>query len=273
MGDQSNQSAIHKQWFLANEKLWDKRTNIHIGSDFYDVNGFRTGENSLRFIELEELGEVRGKSILHLQCHFGLDSLSLSRMGAKVTAVDFSETAIQQARALNKELGLTAEFLCQNIYELPGKLDRRFDIVFTSYGVLCWLPDLRRWAEIVKHFLEEGGTFYMVEFHPVVWMFGDQLQQIEYSYFNTGAIHEEAEGSYVDGAENFSQEAYYWGHSMADVVTALIEVGLSIRFLHEFPFSPYNCFGNMEKIGEQRWVGKHLQQKIPYLFSIQAIDL
>lgn len=264
---------MNKEWFLANENLWNKRTELHMGSEFYDVAGFKGGQSSLREVELEEIGEVRGKSILHLQCHFGLDSMSLSRMGAKVTGIDLSPQAIAEAKTLSKELGLDTEFICCNIYDLPNHLDKKYDIIFTSYGVLCWLPDLKKWADIIRHFLKPGGTFYMVEFHPVVWMFGDGLKEIDYSYFNVGAIYDEAEGSYVEGADQLSQEAYYWGHSLGDVVNALIQVGLQIEFLHEFPFSPYNCFEEMEQIGKQRWVGKHLKQKIPYLFSIRAIDL
>ncbi len=120
----------------------------------YDLEGFRRGQNTFYPIEIEELGDVRGKTVLHLQCHFGQDTMSLARMGAKVVGVDFSEEAVKLARSLSTEIGIPAEFICCNIYDLPKHLDRQFDIVFTSAGVLCWINDLSKWAQLIDRYLK-----------------------------------------------------------------------------------------------------------------------
>src|SRR5919206_2445351 len=157
----------------SNRSLWDGWTRLHAHSEFYDLAGFKAGRSSLKDIELAEVGDVRGRSLLHLQCHFGQDTLSWARLGAEVTGVDFSTEAIRLARALNEELHIPARFIQSNIYALPDVLDERFDIVFTSYGVLAWLPDLDAWGEIVARYLKPGGFFYIVENHPLTGMVSD----------------------------------------------------------------------------------------------------
>ena len=152
--------------FEANRAHGDEATPIHVRSAFYDVAAFKAGKTSLQRIEIEELGDVKGKTLLHLMCHFGLDTLSWARAGALVTGVDFSSEALVQARGLAEELNIPAHFVETNIYELPSVLEERFDIVFTSYGVLCWLPDLAEWARIIARSLRQGGTFHMLEDHP-----------------------------------------------------------------------------------------------------------
>ena len=175
----------NKNYYQNNQNAWNQKTAIHQKSDFYNLPAFKNGKSSLMKTELEELGDVKGKSILHLQCHFGMDSLSWARRGAQVTGVDFSTEAIALARSLNDELGLDARFIRSNIYDLPNVLEGEFDIVFTSYGVLCWLGDLPAWAALVSRYLKSGGTFYMVEFHPAAMMFEFESGKmgIEYSYF------------------------------------------------------------------------------------------
>lgn len=195
-----------------NKKLWNWKTGVHVKSNFYDVESFKKGKSSLNFPEIEALGDVKGKSILHLQCHFGRDSLSLARMGAKVTGVDFSDRAIETARSLNKELGLDAEFICSNLYDLKRVLNKKYDIVFTSYGVICWMPDLDKWAEIVSHFLNDYAMFFLVEYHPVLLMFDEYFEKIKYSYFNLAPIVEEQKGTYTDGGGDLSHLVYEWMH-------------------------------------------------------------
>lgn len=178
-------------YISANKTAWNTKTEHHINSEFYDMPGFLNGNNSLKEIELNILGNVKGKSILHLQCHFGQDSLSLARMGAKVTGIDFSDKAIEKARELNSQLNLDAQFICCDIYDLPNQLNKQFDIVFTSYGTIgCKLPDLDRWAEVVSQFLKPNGQFVMADFHPVVWMMDNEFQKIQYNYFNVEEIVE-----------------------------------------------------------------------------------
>jgi len=149
-----------KKYFNANKKLWNKRTSIHSKSKFYELKEFKLGKSSLNFVELEALGDVKDKSLLHLQCHFGMDTLSWSRLGAKATGVDFSDKSINLAKELNEELNLDAEFICSNIYDLKENLNKKFDIIFASYGVIGWLPDLNKWAEIINCFLKPKGFFF-----------------------------------------------------------------------------------------------------------------
>ena len=171
-----------------NKNSWNNRTAIHLESDFYDNKGFINGKNTLNSIELDLLGDISGKSVLHLQCHFGQDTISLSRLGAEAVGVDLSDKAIEAAKALAKQTGVDATFICCDVYDLPNHLDRQFDIVFTSYGTIGWLPDIERWAEIVGRFLKPGGQFVFAEFHPVVWMFDDDFTHVQYKYNNGGPI-------------------------------------------------------------------------------------
>src|SRR5688572_730649 len=131
-----------------NRRLWNARTDVHVTSEFYELDKFLAGKSSLNEIELNLLGDLKGKSVLHLQCHFGQDSISLARLGAEVTGVDLSDKAIAKAKELAKQTGANAEFICTDIYELPQHLDKKFDVVFTSYGTIGWLPDLDKWAKI-----------------------------------------------------------------------------------------------------------------------------
>ena len=152
-----------RQYMESNRRSWNERTPVHARSDFYGIERFKAGATSLLSVELEEMGDVQGKSLLHLQCHFGMDTLSWARLGANVTGADFSDEAIDLARSLSGELGIEAEFVLSNVYSLPDVLEAQYDIVFTSYGVLVWLPDLKPWAEVVAHFLRPGGFFYIVD--------------------------------------------------------------------------------------------------------------
>ena len=162
-------------YIKINRDSWNNKTEYHVKSAFYDVERFLDGESSIQDIELNLMGDVRGKSLLHLQCHFGQDTISLERLGAKVTGVDLSDKSIEIARQLAESTESAASFICCNIYDLPSYLNESFDIVFTSYGTIGWLPDLNKWAEIIARFLKPGGQFIFVEFHPVVWMFDDNL--------------------------------------------------------------------------------------------------
>ena len=193
------------RYFEANKDGWNKRTGVHKNSSFYDVSSFKAGKSSLTPIELEEVGNVKGKSLLHLQCHFGMDTLSWAREGAQVTGIDISNEAIDYAKELSKELNIPAQFICCNIYDLATHLKKKFDIVFTSYGVIGWLPDLDKWASIINHFLKPGGTFYIIEFHPVVWMMDEDFKYIKYAYHNSETIVEKQSGTYADKMSSCSQ--------------------------------------------------------------------
>lgn len=232
-------TPTYAQYRETNRGLWDGWARLHVQSDFYNVAAFKAGGSSLMPIEQAELGSVAGRSLLHLQCHFGMDTLSWARLGARVTGVDMSDEAIRLARQLSADTGLPARFIGCDIYELPSLLDERFDIVFTSYGVLSWLDDLERWAAVVAHFLNPDGVFYMVEFHPV-WGALDEKDgtRLRYDYFRAAEPERfEEQGSYADRSSDFSHPGYVWPHGMGEIITALISAGLRIEYLHEFPYS------------------------------------
>ncbi len=261
----------------ANRDLWNEITPIHAQSEFYDVEGFKKGRSNMLYpIELEEMGDVTGKSLLHLQCHFGMDTLSWARLGAKVTGADFSDKAIELARSLSKELEIEADFICSDIYKLPDVLDEKFDIVYTSAGVLCWLPDLKRWAEIISHFLKPGGFFYILERHPFSRIFDgspDVMEpKVKYSYFPTPEPAKwDPEGDYADPDAVVTHGSYEWGHSMGDIINNIISSGLRIEFLHEFPVIFFKCLPFMERDRTGRWRVKG--DNIPLTFSLKATKI
>lgn len=254
----------------VNKHSWNNRVDVHLESDFYDMKGFLEGKTTLQSIELNLLGDVSGKTILHLQCHFGQDTISLSRMGAKSVGIDLSDKAIESARKLAVETNADATFVCCDVYDLPNHLDQKFDMVFTSYGTIGWLPDMDKWAKTVSHFLKPGGKFVFAEFHPVVWIFDDNFEKIGYRYFNSGAIIETESGTYANPEAAIEQQYVCWNHAMSEVVNALIQNGLEINSLNEFDYSPYNCFRNTVEIETGKFRIKHLDDKIPMVYSILA---
>jgi len=267
-----------EKYLLANQKRWDRLTAEHEKSGFYDVQGFKAGKERLRSIELSELGDVSGKRLLHLQCHFGMDTLAWARRGAIVTGVDFSKNAIDLAQSLSEELNIPAQFYRSDIYDLPSVLTGEFDIVFTSYGVLHGLPDLKRWAEIIAHTLKPGGIFYIVEDHPFFRVFRakpDGEFKAERSYFFAEEPQRiELTGSYATGDKGPAGVQYVWDHSLGEVITSLVDAGLTIEFLHEFPYAARAKFPFMEQ-GEDGWwrLPSHQHGTIPFLFSLQARKL
>lgn len=259
------------KYIRVNKEHWNKRVPIHRDSDFYNLAAFKKGKNCLNSIEVEELGDVKGNTMLHLQCHFGLDTMSWARMGARVTGVDFSEDAIALARSINDELGLNAEFICSNVYDHNNFSSKEYDIVFTSYGVIGWLPDLDRWANTIHQCLKPGGIFHMVEFHPMVWIYDNNFTHVAYSYFNRDVIEEEYEGTYGNREANIRIKEYSWNHPVSEVINVLISNGMEIRHLNEFDYSPYDCFPNTIKNPEGNFYIKGFENKLPMVYSIKAI--
>lgn len=259
------------QYFNANRELWNQRTIVHRDSEFYHLAGFKKGETVLTPIELTEVGDVDGKKLLHLQCHFGMDSLDWARRGAKVTGIDLSDTAINEARLLNKELGLDAEFVCCNVLDTADYVKGQFDIVFTSYGTIGWLPDLKPWANMINRMLKPGGLFYIAEFHPVIWMFDDDFTHIKYSYENREVIVTENQGTYTDRNADIRGKEYSWNHSISEVLNALIGAGLTVESFNEFMYSPYPCFQSVIEFEKGKWYIKGMEGKIPMVYSIRAV--
>ena len=253
-----------------NRHSWNNRVKTHPESRFYDLEGFLKGESSLKEVELGLLGDLRGKTLLHLQCHFGQDSISLGRLGAKVTGVDLSDKAIEEAVKLSRETGTEVSFICSDLYDLPLHLDRKFDLVFSSYGTIQWLPDLNKWAELISHFLKPGGRFIFVDFHPVLWMFDDKFQSIKYRYFNSGPIEELESGTYADRKAPLSQKSITWNHGIAEILNPLIMSGLRIDSFREYDFSPYDCFDQTVQIAPGKYRIAPLKDRVPMLFSLTA---
>jgi SAM-dependent methyltransferase len=259
----------------ANRALWDNWTALHAQSSYYDIEGAKAGKSTLSPLEIEALGDVTGKSLLHLQCHFGLDTLSWARRGAQVTGVDFSERAIDLARSLARELAIPAHFVHSDIYDLPAVLDDEFDVVFTSYGVLYWLPDLPRWAAVVARFLKPAGTFFIVDGHPFAGVFtdgDDGTLRPARPYFGGQAPEMVASyGSYAASSAAFQGMQYGWTHPLSEIVNAVLAAGLRLESLHEFPYSHFPRWPGMER-GDDGWwrLAGTNHDLVPLLFSLKA---
>ncbi|HEY7655163.1 MAG TPA: class I SAM-dependent methyltransferase [Methylomirabilota bacterium] len=266
----------------ANRALWNAWTPINLASKFYDVEAFAAGRGGdLDPIARAGPGDVRGKSLLHLQCHFGMDTIRWANHGAVVTGVDFSEEAIAAARALAARMGVAATFVHSDLYELPAKLEGRFDVVFTSHGVLNWLPDLERWARVIAHFLAPGGIFYIVEAHPVLNMFNDRLTEPDlrllYPYFHgPEPILEEHRGCYTAADAPITSVEHVWLHKLSDIIGSLARAGLRIASFEEYPFLSWPFFPWMERGADGWWrlpahPGVPLGRgSLPLMFSLKA---
>ncbi|WP_345227176.1 class I SAM-dependent methyltransferase [Hymenobacter koreensis] len=256
----------------VNRALWNARTGPHLESAFYALDAFRAGESSLNRIELALLGDIAEQRVLHLQCHFGQDTLSLARLGAQVTGVDLSDEAIAAAQRLSADLDLPAEFICCDVYDLPQELpaEAQFDVVYTSYGVLGWLPDLERWAALVARYLRPGGRLVLVEFHPVVWMFDNDFARVQYSYFNAGPIEEIEVGTYADPAAPITHRSVTWNHGLGEVVGSLLRAGMQLTHFSEYDYSPYNCFAHTVPVGDGTYRIGPLGDKAPLVYAVVA---
>jgi SAM-dependent methyltransferase len=257
----------------SNRDLWDEWTVIHESSDFYDLRAFREGGVRLRDYEIEQVGDVQGKTLLHLQCHFGIDTLSWARLGATVTGADFSPKAIELATSLGADLDLDARFVESNVYELPERLEGTFDVVYTSRGALNWLPDIVGWARVVATFVKPGGIFFISEAHPVAWALGEEMPlAFRYTYWE----HPEpevldVEGSYADpSADVKTAKEYSWNHGLGEIVTALVDAGLTIELLREYPFSEWDMGFTVEG-QDGTWVTPDtVEGELPLFYSLRA---
>lgn len=269
----------YNKYYSINKERWEDLAEHYSKGKYHKYEEFKNGGLSLHFVEREDLGDVKEKKLLHLQCNFGLDTLSWARLGADVTGVDFSSKAIEAGRGLAKKYNISARFVESQLYELPNTLDEpnQFDIVFTSYGVLSWLHDLPNWAKIISHFLKPGGEFYIVESHPISWIFDDKESYLNmiYDYFPVNGSPIE----FNDDDYNYSEPdkvshkiEYSWAHTLSDVINSLIGAGLTITQVKEYPFAtwkilPYCVNGTNPDI----WtLPDKSHRKIPLMFSIKA---
>lgn len=261
----------------ANRRMWDERVDIHADSEFYDVQGFKDGRLTLDPIEIEEIGDVSEKTILHLMCHFGLDTLSWARLGATVTGVDFSSKAVELAKQLSEETDLKGDFMCSNVYELPEKLEGEYDIVFMSGGTYMWLNDIPKLAKIVARYVKPGGFYYLRDFHPYSYIFDDEeskVLKVRYPYFeSSNPITYTASSTYTEqDVELERRTVYEWVHSVSEIINSLIRAGLQIEFFNEFPFTTYKALEFLVE-EENRWWLPEKRTSVPFMFSLKASKL
>ncbi|MHC4794843.1 MAG: class I SAM-dependent methyltransferase [Planctomycetota bacterium] len=255
----------------ANRAMWNERVPIHLDSDLYDVAGFIEGSSRLCDFEPLELGPTEGCSLLHLQCHFGLDTLSWARTGAIVTGIDFSEPAIRAARDLAATIGADARFECLEVHDAATALDRRFDVVYTGRGAICWLPDLDAWARQIFELLEPGGRFYMPEFHPFTDVFHHERLDVTETYFDEGRPYrDETPGTYADpDATTLRNVSFTWTHPVSKVITTLVRAGLILESFHEHDFTVFPRFAALRKSVDSdihRFPDGH--PRLPLMYSI-----
>ncbi|MFJ6613414.1 class I SAM-dependent methyltransferase [Streptomyces sp. NPDC091289] len=270
-------SPTPDDWRDANRARWDERVPIHVASDYYDLDAFRAGKDALRAFELAEVGDVTGKTLLHLQCHIGLDTLSWARHGAaQVVGLDFSEPAVETARGLAGSLGLgpdRAAFVAADVYDAPAAVpDSAYDIVYTGVGALNWLPDVDRWAETAASLVAPGGFLYLAEFHPMTDAMDTETGSVVTDdYFSRDAWVDELPGTYADfDAPTVHNRSVEWQHPLGRVVTALAATGLRIEFLHEHDSSLFQRFGALERHADGHYRFPAGRPRIPLMYSIKA---
>ena len=258
----------------ANRALWDEMARVHVRA-YREVQLLREGSEVLDEIELREVGDVRGKRLLHLQCHIGTDTLGWVRQGAMVTGVDFSAQSVACAEELRDELGLEATFIRSNVYDLPSLLREEFDIVYSSRGVLCWLRDLDEWARVVAGFLAPGGIFYLMESHPILNTLEENapgLLSFANPYFHRPdpVCWEPGGFDYADPGHQLEHPSHEWTWTISDVVNALLKAGLELEFLNEYDRLFFHLFPGMTS-DDGRWYRlPQYQGMLPLLFTLRA---
>ena len=271
----------HTSDVAANRELWNAWADLHVESSTYDVESFAADPHArpLDSIIRETVGDVAGKRLLHLQCHFGMDTLRLALMGAEVTGIDFSPVAIAHARELSTRIGVPGTFVETDVRNLPEEVERgSFDVVFTSYGVISWLPELTAWAETISSRLAPGGVFCFAEMHPGLWIWDEDRPSpplaARYDYFGDGNPIVFAEkGSYASPDADFEGESHSWQHTFEDIFSALLGAGLSVEWLREYPRVAWKHFPFLEQDAEGMWQMPAGMVQIPMLFALRARKL
>jgi SAM-dependent methyltransferase len=262
-------------WREKNRAMWDAKAPLHVSSPLYDVAGFKAGATRLRRHEIEDLGDVAGKALIHLQCHFGLDTLSWARLGAGVVGVDFSGPAVRAARKLAEEIGVPAEFVLSDVYDAPAAVGHRaFDIVYTGGGALCWLPDMERWAQVVFDLLRPGGQLYLFEFHPIKWIFDPAETRepiIRDDYFSPAEGFPDGGVTYADASiPAAATPTVQWNHPLGEVVTALVRAGLAIDSLRELDHDLLRQWDFMESGEDRMYRMPKGRASLPLMYVLRA---
>ncbi|MGA9840046.1 MAG: methyltransferase [Thermoplasmata archaeon] len=258
-----------------NRRMWDESVGLHTGSPSYDVPRFKKGWIPILPLEIREVGPVRGQTLLHLQCHFGMDTLSWARRGARVTGVDFSPAAVAAARQLAAEVGLDARFVRSNVYTAAQRLHDTFDVVYTGKGALCWLPDLTRWAKTVARFLKPGGRLFFLEDHPLseAYQRGRDADRLVLTnpYFRHQPIRDESPGTYAaPEAKLRNALSFSWIHPVSEVLNALIDAGLRIERMIEYPYTYWHKFPFLRQGRDGFWHLREEDGEIPLMYSLRA---
>lgn len=264
---------MRKEDLDLNRQAWNAKTPVHLSSDFYAVDAFSKGKSSLNALEIDLVGDVEQKSLLHLQCHFGLDTISFARLGAKACGLDFSDVAIAEAQKLaGAEEGIDCTFVCSDVHAAPTAVgERTFDVVFTSYGAIGWLPDIEAWADAAVPCVAPGGRLVVVEFHPFIWMWDDDFSKLVYPWDSGGApIVETEEGTYAEKSAPLVAKTVGWNHGLGNVVTALAKRGLVVERLEEKTRSPYNVFKSGKEDAPGEFYIERLGPNVPLIFGLSA---
>ena len=261
----------NNRYIQENRKAWEEKTTIHINSEMYNAQGFLNGKNTLHNTELKELGDVNDKKIIHLQCHFGLDTLSLARLGAIVTGVDFSSTAIEYARKLSEKTKINARFIESDIYDVSVNVNDKYDIVFTSYGAICWISDIRKWAEVVSSLLKPEGALVLVDFQPMFQYMDFHLSDTKRSYFNRQPITRKWEGTYTDYENNIVTIEHNWNHGIGEIFHALKDNNIYVENFEEYSYLPINWFPGLIEGNDGLFRTIDSEGMYPLLFSIKAV--
>lgn len=273
-------SEVPAEWHELNRAAWDERVAIHLGPGGYDLAPLRAGSAALDPICDAEIGDVAGLRVLHLQCHIGHNTLALARRGAHVTGLDFSEEAIAACRAMATELGLPARFVQADLYDAPAAIPgpASFDLVFTTWGTICWLPDIAGWARVVAGFLKPGGALYFADAHPTAYIFDDMAGasvEGKPGWFDpylarAGLPHDDFSDYANPDAVRTHTRQVTWLHPLGDIVNALIEAGLRLEWLHEHPRLTWKMFRDLVQDGEGMWTWSD-RPWLPLAMSLRAV--
>jgi len=266
-----------------NRANWDERAPAHAASADYEVTAFVDDPAHLSAVvrfDLPLLGDIRGLRGVHLQCHIGTDTMSLARLGATMTGVDFSPASLAEARRISALTGTPVEYVESDVYSAADKLERGgYDLVFTGIGALCWLPDIRSWAQVVADLLRPGGRLFIREGHPMLWTVADDphpdgLLALEFPYFEQKEPRVWTEGgTYVETDAVFAHTTTHeWNHGLGEIVTALVEAGMTVTGLVEHDTAPWDALpGQTHRVSNGEWQLKDRPNRLPHTYTLQAV--
>ncbi|MEX1125024.1 MAG: class I SAM-dependent methyltransferase [Acidimicrobiia bacterium] len=262
---------------LANRANWDARVDIHFPSKEYGVDRFASDPTHLSDVvtfDKEKLGDVTGKSLIHLQCHIGTDTISWARLGAEVTGIDLSEKSIAAAELLSRLAATPGRFVVSELYDAPSVVPEKFDIVYTGAGAICWLPDIDGWARVVASFLDPGGVFYMREGHPMMWALDwEDMERLSVTlpYFETpDPFAEVKEETYAGDGVVVSPLNYTWNHGIGEILTALLDAGFRIDAVEEYDFCDWQGLDQMVQGDDGYWRLPDRPERLPLMWSVRA---